>query len=126
MLLCRPAATSTSVTASVAPEVSVSVTSPAGGASHRVTFSFQTNARRRGHRALDVFGNFAIEKTEERVASVDQMHLDAERGESAGIFRADHAGANDCQGFRQHADLEDFIGVMHAGMLERKLRRAHR
>ena len=81
---------------------------------------------RRGHRALDVFGNFAIEKTEERVASVNQMHLDAERGESAGIFRPDHARADNRQGFRKHADLENFVGVMHARMLERKLRRTHR
>ena len=43
-------------------------------------FFFPVNSRRRSHRALDVFRNLAIEKTEERIASVDQMHLDAERG----------------------------------------------
>ena len=51
----------------------------------------------RDHRALDVFGNFAIEKTEERVAPVNEMHRNAQRSEGAGIFGADHASADDCQ-----------------------------
>ena len=80
----------------------------------------------RGHRALDVFGNFAIKKCEKRIASVNEMHLNSERGESAGIFRTDHAGADNGQSLRERADLENFVGIMHAGMLERKLRRAHR
>ena len=79
----------------------------------------------RRHRALDVFGNFAIEKTEERVAPVNQMHLDAERSEDAGIFRPNHAGADHCQGLRQRADLENLVGIMDARMLKRKFRRTH-
>jgi hypothetical protein len=80
----------------------------------------------RGHSALDVFGNFTIEKTEERIASIDQMHFDAESSKSAGILRADHARADNRQSFRQHADLENLARIVHAGMLEGKLCRAHR
>ena len=80
----------------------------------------------RGHRALDVFGNFAIEKAEQRVASVDEMHLDAKGGKRAGIFSADYPRADDGECFRKCADLENFVRVMHARMLEWELRGTHR
>ncbi len=51
------------------------------------------------------------------------MDFDPEGVESTGIFRPDHARADNGQRFRQHPDLEDLVGVVHARMLERKLRR---
>ena len=66
-----------------------------------------------------------IEETEERIASVDQMHLDAESVESTGIFRTDHARPHNRESFWERADLENFVRVMHARMLERKLGRTH-
>src|SRR5947208_10534239 len=53
------------------------------------------------------------------------MHLDPESSKSAGILRADNAGAYDRQRFREHADLENLSRVMHAGMLEWKFRRTY-
>ena len=53
------------------------------------------------------------------------MHVDPESSKSAGILRADNAGAYDRQRFREHADLENLIRVVHAGMLEWKFRRTY-
>src|SRR5947199_5409715 len=53
------------------------------------------------------------------------MHVDPESSKSEGILRADNAGAYDRQRFREHADLENLIRVMHAGMLEWKFRRTY-
>ena len=44
--------------------------------------------------------NFTIEKRQQRIAPVDDMHLDAERGKGAGVFAADDAGADHRQPFR--------------------------
>ena len=78
------------------------------------------------HRALDVFRNLAIEKREQRVTPVDEMYLDAKRGKRAGIFSADYPRADDSECFRKCADLENFVRVMHARMLEWELRGTHR
>ena len=67
-----------------------------------------------------------IEETEERIASVDQMHFDPESSKSAGILRADHARAHNRQGFGQHPDLENFVRIVDTRMFEWKFRRTHR
>src|SRR5438046_8506371 len=53
------------------------------------------------------------------------MHADPESSKSAGILRADNAGADNSQCLRKRADLENLIEVMHAGMLEWKFRRTY-
>src|SRR5213596_2591391 len=54
------------------------------------------------------------------------MYLDAKRGKRAGIFSADYPRADDSKCFRKCADLENFVRVMHARMLEWELRGTHR
>ena len=77
------------------------------------------------HSAFDGLGDFVIEKRKQRVASIDQMHFDTKRGKGAGILRADHACAYHRHGFGQHANLKNFVRIVHAWMLERELRRTH-
>ena len=48
----------------------------------------------------DIFGNLAIEKPSKRIASVNEMHFNAERRESAGVFGSDHTRADNGQGLR--------------------------
>src|SRR6266513_3913477 len=93
-------------------------------APHDFFFPDKMHTRRR-HRTLDVFRNLAIEKTEERIASVNEMHLNTERGKRAGIFSADYPRADDSECFRKCADLQNFVRVMHVRMLEWELRRTH-
>ena len=72
----------------------------------------------RRHRLGEGAGDFRVEKRHQRVAAIDEMHLDAERGEGAGVFAADHAAADDDELLRHRRELEDFVRVVHAVVLE--------
>ena len=101
VLLWRPAATSTSFNTNVAPDVSVSVTPPAGGALHCVTFSFQikcTPAAVMARWTLLEISRSRKLRSESRPSI--KMHFDTEGSESTGIFRFDHACAHRSQEFR--------------------------
>ena len=68
------------------------------------------------HARSDGRGDVLVEEGQQRVASVDEVHLDAERGEGAGVFGADHARADHRQARGQLDDLEDLVGVVDARM----------
>ena len=74
----------------------------------------------RRHRVGERARDFRVEKRHQRVAAIDQMHLDAERGERAGVFAADHAAADDDELLRHRRELEDFVGVVHAVVARRE------
>src|ERR1700730_14645508 len=53
---------------------------------------------------------------------VHKVHLHAHRGKGAGVFAADHTGADHHEALRQRLNPQELVGVMHALVLGRKLR----
>ena len=99
------------------------VAGPGGIALHDLFLPVKAHAVG-GHGVGQATGDFRIEKRHQRVAAVHQMHFGAQRGERAGVFAADHAAADHDELFRQRLEFEDFVRVMHAVVLEGKLRRS--
>ena len=103
------------------------ITSPGREASHFDDLLLPVEAHAvGGHRVGEAARDFRVEKRHQRVAAVDQMHLDAQRGERAGVLAADHAAADHDELLRHRLELEDLVRVVHAVVLEGKLRRPQR
>ena len=122
VLLERPEQTSTPSHSSVAPLDNVSRTEPGCDVSHLVTRSFQSKLHAAGrHRGGERSRDLAVEEWQQRIAPVYQMHFHADRSESARIFAADHARADDRQPLWQCSDTQQLVRVMHAIIFKREL-----
>ena len=75
------------------------------------------------HRRFENLRDLLVEERHQAVTTIDQVHLDPERGEGAGIFAANDAAADDDELLRHRLELEDLVGIVDAVVVERELRR---
>ena len=57
------------------------------------------------HRIAERAGNFPVQKWQQCVAAINEMHFHAERRENAGVFAADNSGPDHRQLLRQPVQI---------------------
>ena len=70
----------------------------------------------------ELVDDFVVDERQQPVAFVDQGHPNAESGKDAGIFAADHAGADDRQCPRQPIELQHVVTGENPLSIERDMR----
>ena len=78
------------------------------------------------HRDGQALPHLAVEEGKESRARVDQVHLDAHRGEHARVLAPDHAAADHGERSGQPLDPQDPVGVVDVGIVVRDARRTVR
>ena len=68
--------------------------------------------------------DLGVERADQPVALLDHGHVDAEDGEHAGIFAADHPAADDEHALGHLAQAQDRVRVVDTRVVEREDRRA--
>ncbi len=71
----------------------------------------------------ELVDDFVVDERQQPVALVDQGDPNAESGKDAGIFAADHAGADHRQCPRQPVELQDVVAGENPLAIERNVRR---
>ncbi len=71
-------------------------------------------------------GDFRVEEIEQMLTVIDQVHANAQAGEQAAVFAADHAGAVDDHIARRVLHFQDGVGVVDTRVIKVHVRRAVR
>src|SRR5271163_4789770 len=67
-------------------------------------------------------GDFSVDERQQPIALVDQGHPDAKGGKNAGVFAADHSGADHREGPGQPIEMENIVAGEDLLPVERNMR----